>query len=67
MLVYPVHRWVRLRLAADYLALGWLPLASLDGCLHGEYCVHFCWCCRCEPPEPAEARGRGRPIAKIGP
>ena len=34
---------------ADWLALGWLPLASLAGTHHGDWSVHCVWICDCDP------------------
>ena len=46
------HRFVPIHRCADYVALGWLPLPSLDGTPHGRWSVHMTWLCGCEPIEP---------------
>lgn len=48
-----VHRWVRHHAAEDYLRLGWVPQATLDGTTHGHWSVHVVWICpACVPVEP---------------
>jgi hypothetical protein len=34
----------------DWIALGWVPLPSLDGTPHGHWSVHCVWICDCAPP-----------------
>jgi len=45
-----LHRLVRIPEAMDWLALGWLPLPSLDGTHHGKWSVHCVWICDCLAP-----------------
>lgn len=52
-MIASIHRWVRTALADDYLKLGWVPQATLDGTTHGYWSVHFVWICpTCKPIEP---------------
>lgn len=44
------HRLCRIPKMPEWLALGWLPLQSLDGTHHGEWSVHCVWICDCKPP-----------------
>jgi hypothetical protein len=46
------HRYCRIPHMADWLALGWLPLPSLDGTHHGDWSVHCVWICDCPAPSP---------------
>jgi hypothetical protein len=48
-----IHRMVRHEHAMDYVLLGWLPLDSLDGTVHGAWSIHMVWLCPCTPVEPA--------------
>lgn len=51
-----IHRWVRHHIAEDYLRLGWVAQATLDGTTHGYWSVHVCWICpACVPVEPTRA------------
>jgi hypothetical protein len=52
---YRLHRWVRHADVPLYLALGWLPLPSLVGTIHGEFSVHMAWPCECRMVEPVRA------------
>jgi hypothetical protein len=45
-------RFVRLRNANDYLALGWMSTPDLFGSYHGTWSVLMKWICDCEPREP---------------
>jgi hypothetical protein len=45
-------RFVRLRDANDYLALGWMPTKDLLGCYHGQWTILMRWLCDCKPQEP---------------
>ena len=44
------HRYCRIPYMADWLALGWLPLASLHGSHHGDWSGHCVWICDCPAP-----------------
>jgi hypothetical protein len=55
-MIASVHRWVRTSVADDYLRLGWVPQATLDGTSHGYWSVHMVWICQtCSPVEPKRA------------
>lgn len=53
-----IHRFVRHHDALDYLRLGWIPRATLDGTTHGQWSVHVEWICpTCPPIEPRRPNG----------
>jgi hypothetical protein len=45
------YRYVRWNRLADYLHLGWLPVADL-GAYHGQWSVLCEWKCNCPCAEP---------------
>ena len=45
------HRMCRIPSMPDWLALGWLPLPSLEGTHHGHWSVHCVWICDCRAPD----------------
>ena len=51
-MIFPLHRYVRIHQAEDYLRLGWLPLPTLAGTPHSTWSVHMAWLCGCEPVTP---------------
>lgn len=43
-----LHRYVRIERVDDYLRMGWLPLDTLAGTVHGQWSVHMAWIqCEC--------------------
>lgn len=50
------HRFVPMHVAIDYLRVGWVARATLDGTHHGEWAVHVQWLCACPPVVPVHGR-----------
>lgn len=51
------HRWAPREMVDEYVRLGWIPLPTLEGTIHGVWRVHVLWPLDQTPPvEPAAAR-----------
>lgn len=48
------YRYVVHRRVDDYLLLGWVPTAALEGTYHGNYSMLMFWPCACKAREPVE-------------